>query len=307
MTDFPLLSIILVNWNRPKDTLDCVESIRRSTYPNYRIIVVDNGSSDDSLLQLRKHKSNLILIEAGKNLGFTGGNNKGIQYALNLNAEYIFLLNNDTLIAPDALEKLVLAAEGDKNVGIVTPKILFYPQSTLVWAAGTAYSKGWMKPRLTGYKEIDAGQFDQERDLSWASGCALLIAKEVVAKIGLLDDEFFAVCEDLDYGLRVLQFGYRICYVPSAVIWHKESVSAGGYDAPQYVYYQTRNYILFHRRWANGFFHLILSQMRGYLFIVKRILRLIFQSKWRSVVGLLYGLRDGYSGRVGFKEYSILR
>jgi GT2 family glycosyltransferase len=306
MTDFPLVIVILVNWNRWHDTLNCIQSLVASSYPNYKIIVVDNGSSDDSLRQLRRQGTDFILLEAGDNKGFTGGNNLGIRHALNLNADYVLLLNNDTLVALDALEKIVQVAEADKRIGIVTPKILFHPQRQLIWAAGTDFNRYLITGYLTGYKLEDAGRYDQARDLVWVTGCAMLIRRKVFTDVGMLCDEYFAVYEDLDYCLRTAQQNYRICYEPSAVIWHKESASSGGFDAPQYVYYQTRNYLLLNARWARSLRQLVVSRGFIFLYCVKRILRLSLQGKWRSVLGVLYGIRDGLIGHLGRREYPLL-
>lgn len=303
----PSVFIILLNWNRAQDTLECIASLRLSSYANCRIVVVDNGSSDDSIKRIRCAGDDLVVLEAGVNLGFTGGNNLGIKYALEQNTDYVLLLNNDALIAPDALIKMATVAKSDKNIGIVTPKILYHPERDRIWAAGTKYYGWCMTTRLTGYREKDFGHYNCERDLVWATGCAMLIKSEVLLKTGLLTDAIFAVGEDLDYGLRTIKQGYRIRYVPSAIVWHKESVSAGGHDAPQYVYYQTRNFVFLQRHWANNIFHLILAQMIAFLHLAKRILLLTLRGKWRSILGLLYGWRDGYINRLGRQEYSVLK
>lgn len=306
MTVFPFLAIILVNWNRSKDTLKCIQSIKNSTYPNYNIIVVDNGSCNDSLFELRKNKSDFILLEVGDNLGFTGGNNLGIRYALAHGADYIFILNNDTVIANDCIEKMMSAAESDKSIGIITPKILFYSNRKLVWFGGSKYNTRFITGRLVGYGVTDVGQFDAEQDIPWATGCAMLIRKKVIESVGLLDDHFFAVAEDLDYSLRIREKGHRIYYLPSAVIWHKESISAGGSDAPQYVYYQTRNFLILRKKWATTWDHLMLAQVYAFMYFGKRISLFWYRGKWRSGVGVILGIWDGISGITGRKEYKML-
>lgn len=298
--------VILVNWNRPQDTLECVRSLALSDYPNFTPVVVDNGSVDDSLSILKNIRGTIILIEAGENLGFTGGNNLGIKYALEHNADYVLLLNNDALIAPDALKIMVAVAESDEKIGVVTPKILYHPERDMIWSAGTEYYKWCITTRLAGYRQKDIGQYDVERDLAWATGCAILIKREILLKTGHLADEMFATGEDLDYGLRATRRGYRIRYVPSAIVWHKESVSAGGHDAPQYVYYQTRNLVFLQRRWANNIFHFALAQMIACLHFGKRAMLLAIRGKWRSILGMLYGVCDGFTGRMGKREYAAL-
>ena len=300
------LAVILVNWNGSDDTLNCLESIRASTYQDYFVIVVDNGSRADQISKLKKCKLDFELIETGENLGYTGGNNKGIEYALVCKAEYVLLLNNDTYIAVDTLKNIMRAADSDKRIGILSPKIYFHPARHLIWSAGTFLNKRFLMGYLTGYKIEDKGQFDEAREVDYVTGCAMLIQSKVISEVGMLCDDFFAVCEDLDYCLRTRKAGYRIIYEPSASVWHIESASSGGHDAPQYVYYQTRNYFLFHNRWANGISQLISSQSFCVAWIVKRSLSFALRGKWKVSLGILYGIRDVILGRLGRQDYAIL-
>jgi Predicted glycosyltransferases len=302
----PRLAVILVNWNRSNDTLNCLESINASTLADYVVIVVDNGSRVEEIQKLRQVKFNFVLLETGENLGYTGGNNRGIEHALQLNADYLLLLNNDTFIAPDTLQNLMRAAASDRRIGILTPKILFHPARHLIWSAGTFLDRRYMMGYLTGYKSEDRGQFDQPHDLDYASGCAMVIQSGVVKDVGLLCDDYFAICEDIDYCLRAKDAGYRIRYEPSALVWHIESASSGGQDAPQYVYYQTRNYFLFHARWTESIYQLMMSQGFLLLHAVKRTFLLGIRGRWRSILGILYGMRDALLGKLGRREYRAL-
>ncbi|HBW21908.1 MAG: hypothetical protein A2X28_02080 [Elusimicrobia bacterium GWA2_56_46] len=302
----PIVFIVLLNWNRPQDTLDCIASLRKRPYHNSRIVVVDNGSIDDSVERIRNAGGNLVLLESGTNLGFTGGNNLGMQYALDNGADYIFVLNNDTLVVDDVIETMVGAAESDSHIGIVTPKICFHPQCNLIWFGGAEFNSCSMTGRCVGYTQEDYGQFDAAQDVPWATGCAMLIRRSVIESVGYFCDDYFAVFEDLDYCFRVVNRGYRIVYSPSAVVWHKESKSAGGRDAPSYVYYQTRNLLVFQQRWSRNMVHLIASHCYAFLYFVKRAVWFVLQNKWRSVAGLCYGIRDGLAGKVGRREYAFL-
>lgn len=306
MISAPALAIILVNWNRSDDTLNCLQSIGASTFRDYVVIVVDNGSVAAEIAKLQPGKSDFVLIETGENLGYTGGNNRGVEHALQLGCDYVLLLNNDTFIAPDALENIMRAVAADRRIGILTPKIFFHPARHLIWSAGTFFDWQYMIGYLTGYKVEDRGQFDQERELDYASGCAMLIQSNVIRDVGMLCDDYFAVCEDIDYCLRARKAGYRIKYEPSALVWHIESASSGGHDAPQYVYYQLRNYFLLHARWARGSSHLIMSQIFLLLYAVKRALRFGLRGKWRSMLGILYGIRDAAIGKLGRRNYRLL-
>jgi GT2 family glycosyltransferase len=306
MTHSARLAVILVNWNGSDDTLNCLESISTSTYQDYFVVVVDNGSRSDQLQKLRQSKSAFKLIETGENLGYTGGNNKGIEYALECKAEYVLLLNNDTYIAVDTLTNVMRAADLDKRIGILSPKIYFHPARHLIWSAGTVLNKRFLMGYLTGYKVEDKGQFDEAREVDYVTGCAMLIQSKVISEVGMLCDDYFAVCEDLDYCLRTRMAGYRITYEPSASVWHIESASSGGHEAPQYVYYQTRNYFLFHNRWANGIIQLISSQSYCLVWTVKRSLSCLLRGKWKVALGILYGIRDVILGRLGRRDYAVL-
>lgn len=300
------LAVILVNWNGSDDTLSCLESIHASTYKDYFVVVVDNGSDADQILKLKKSKSEFELIETGENLGYTGGNNKGVEYALSRLVDYILLLNNDTFIAPSTLGNIIQTADMDKKIGILSPKIFFHPAKNVIWSAGGALNQRFLMGYSLGYKVIDEGQFDTACAVDYVTGCAMLIKSEVVREVGMLSDGYFAVCEDIDYCLRVAKAGYRIVYEPSGSVWHKESASSGGSDAPQYVYYQTRNYFLLHKRWAKGLGQLIMSQSYFMAYAVKRGFIFMLQGKWRSLLGIVYGMRDFTIGRRGRRDYKIL-
>jgi GT2 family glycosyltransferase len=306
MVSHPTVAVIVVNWNRPQDTLECLESVWSSTYAQCGIIVVDNGSTDDSVERLRNTNRPLILLENVENLGFSGGNNRGMQYALERGADYVLLLNNDTVIATDAIERLVLAAEANPTLGILCPKILFFDPPPRIWFGGSKFNPRYLTSHMVGYGLEDMGQFNGERDIPFISGCAMFIRRELIEKAGLLCEDFFAVMEDLDYSLRASQYGYRLRYVPAAVVRHKESISSGGRDAPQYVYYRTRNVSILRRRWANGSLHGLISASYMLLYFMKHALRLAREGKWRSILGLIYGIRDGILGRRGRREYRVL-
>jgi GT2 family glycosyltransferase len=306
MINVPTLAIILVNWNGSADTVRCLNSIRSSVFTDYVTIVVDNGSSAEQLASLQKCEVDFVLIETGENLGYTGGNNVGIRYAQEHEINYVLLLNNDTIIESSALTNLITSADAEPNVGIFSPKILFYPQSTLIWSAGTYLNRWLLMGYLTGYKEEDKGQFNQAQELDYVTGCAMLIRRSVINDIGMLSDDYFAVCEDLDFCLRAQEAGYRVKYIPSATVWHVESASSGGVDAPQYVYYQTRNYFLFHNQWSKGLLQLFSSNSFYLICLIKRSFVFLMHGKWKSIIGIIYGIRDVLIGKLGRRDYAIL-
>lgn len=224
----PLVYIIILNWNRKEDTLSCLQSIERVAYPNLSVILVDNASSDGTVESVGESFPSVKVIENSRNLRFAGGNNVGIEYALRNKADYILLLNNDTVVAPDFLDRLIEVADTDKRIGIAGPKIYYYQDRKRIWFAGgrVEYWKGWISH--IGVREPDHGQYDVLREVDYITGCCMLVKREVIERVGKLDERFFIYGEDADWCLRASRAGYTLVYVPSSIIWHKVSASSGG-------------------------------------------------------------------------------
>ena len=246
----PKVSVILLNWNGAEFTIPCVESLHVQSYANLETIVVDNGSTDNSrsLLEEKFGKS-ITLVPLEKNRGFTGGNNVGIELALRGGAEYVLVLNNDTIAHIDFVRELVRLAESDKHIGVVTGKIFYYDEKDVLWFAGGVIRRGLLAFKHRGLLERDSGKYDTAAESQFVTGCCMLVRREVFEKIGLFDDRFFIYCEDADFCLRVLERGYALVYTPRALLWHKESASmrkntlraGGGTVSPMQYYLSTRN------------------------------------------------------------------
>lgn len=242
----PLVYIIILNWNRKYDTLECLESLQYINYPNYKIIVVDNGSIDGSPQVIREKFPNITLIENKKNLGFAEGNNIAIKSALQEGADYVLLLNNDTIVDRNFLIQLVKVAESDPEIGICGPKIYHYDFPNKIWFAG-GLIKGGTTLHIGGGKD-DKGQFDKISVVDYITGCAMLVKRKVFEKVGLLDPDYFCMFEDADLCLRNRRAGFKAVYVPNARVWHKISSSFGGFFSPYWAYYMGRSNILFIRK-----------------------------------------------------------
>jgi hypothetical protein len=241
----PQVAIIVLNWNGRDDTLACLGSLSHLDYPNHEIVVIDNGSADDSVAAVQAAFPSVTLIEAGDNLGFAGGNNLGLERAQAMHADYALLLNNDTEVAPDCLSQLVEAAEADPKVGVVGPMIYYFAQPELIWSAGGGVDWRWGDTHMIGIGEPDRGQFgDQPRSVDFVTGCALLIKMPVVEQVGPLDGRFFAYYEENEWCVRVQRAGYKTLHVPKAKVWHKISPDARE-ATPQVHYYMIRNRLLF--------------------------------------------------------------
>ena len=242
----PKVSIIILNWNGLGDTVHCLESLNKITYPSYDIIVVDNGSEGNDAGILREEfKDHINIIENDKNYGFAEGCNIGMRYALKNSApDYILLLNNDTTVAPDFLAEMVKIAENDPLIGIAGPKIYFSDEPNKIQSVGIQIDLRTGESLSVGLNKIDVGQFDEIREVDWVYGCALLIKRTTIEDIGLLDPAYFAYVEEVDWCIRCKKSGYKVVFIPKARIWHK------GHFTPDELfglplYYTTRNQFLF--------------------------------------------------------------
>ncbi|MBI5885219.1 MAG: glycosyltransferase family 2 protein [Deltaproteobacteria bacterium] len=233
--------IIVLNWNGVDDTIECIQSLKKMTYRDYAILLVDNASTDGSVAVLSKKFPEIKIIEAHKNLGFAGGANLGMRHALSAGAQYLILLNNDTVVAPDFAGELVKAAENDKKAGILSSKVYFYDRPGVLWYAGASFNRwlGWGRHR--GFGSMDIGQFDRLEPTGRPCGCALLATREFCEKAGLLEEEYFCYCEDMEWGMRAGNLGYATLFVPSSKVWHKVSRSTGGPATAKALYYSVRN------------------------------------------------------------------
>lgn len=235
------IAVVILNYKLADQVATCVKSVLSSTYKNLTIIVVDNDSHDDIEKQIAPFKE-IIFLQAGKNLGYTGGNNVGIKKALTLGADYIFVLNPDTTIAKVAIEKLVEGAE-KHNAGLANPKIFFGDKKTL-WFAGKRMDLDNVLASHRGVDEQDSGKYDKDEELEDGTGAALLIRRDVFQKIGLFDEAYFLYYEESDFCFRARMAGFKIMYIPSAVVYHKNAQTTG-LGSPLQDYYITRNRMLF--------------------------------------------------------------
>lgn len=298
----PRVMIIVLNWNGLADTLECLESLAHLDYPAYEVVVVDNGSTDGSVEAIRVRFPRVTLIETGENLGFAGGNNVGLRYALKLGADYALLLNNDTVVAPDFLRLLVQTAEADPAAGIAGPTIYYYDQPRVIWSAGGAID--WQRGQtwMMDVNERDVGQFGQEpRQVDFVTGCALLVKRAVLERGGLLDERFFVYYEETEWCVRTRRAGFKIVHVPPAHIWHKISPAAQA-DSPLIHYYMTRNRLLFLRVIGVGWKVWLHTLFAEYL---RTLISWSVKTKWRHKQEqrrmMMQAIGDAWRGRWGQK------
>ena len=296
----PKVVIILVNWNRREDTLECLRSLTAIDYANAQCLVVDNGSEDGSVAAVRAEFPGVQVIEAGENLGFVLGNNLGLAFARRQNADYALLLNNDTLVAPDFLTRLVQAGEADQQVGVVGPTIYYASQPEVIWSAGGAIDWEKGQSSMLGLNELDRGlSAGAAHEVDFVTGCALAVKLAAVAAAGELDARFFAYYEETEWCVRIRRAGYRILHVPGARIWHKISPEVRA-DSPSVHYYMTRNRLLFLKlaragwqAWLNA---LLVDDLRT-------LASWSLRPKWRGKAELRrvmwQGIGDYFTGKFG--------
>ena len=228
----PQVWCVVLSWNGREDTLACLQSLTLSSYAGLHILVVDNASTDGSAEAVRATYPHIALIENNENLRWAGGNNIGIRYALEQGADFILLLNNDTVVNVEMVGRLVEAALDMPAAGLLAPKIYYASQPDVIWYAGGGLSLWRGQFWHEGLREKDrdqngAVQHDRDRDVGYITGCAMLVRREVIEAIGEVDERFYLYGEDVDYSLRARAAGYRLRVVPSATMLHKVSASLG--------------------------------------------------------------------------------
>jgi GT2 family glycosyltransferase len=237
------VAIIVLNWNGYKDTEECIESLLRLEYTNYKIIIVDNASSDNSVTLLRNKFADITIIENKDNLGYAEGNNVGIRYAFLEGCDYVWILNNDTIVDPYALAKLIDVAESDVSVGILGSKICYYDAPDILWFAGGYINWDSFETPHVGIKEKDCGQYDEVMDCDRITGCSMLVSRRFCEEVGLMDSAYFIYVEEVDWCIRAWSCNFRVVYVPDSKVYHKVSRSVKSIGSLQnvFIYYKVRN------------------------------------------------------------------
>ncbi len=269
-----------------RETLD---SLRRMTYPNFRIVVVDNGSTDGSVAFVKERYPGVEVLENGKNLGVTEGYNAGLRYGLEHGGEWVLLLNNDIVVDPEMLSRLVEASEPDRAAGLSAPAMYYHDTPDLFWYAGgkVNYFTGIISHR--GIRTEDRGQYTAPSDTGYINGCAMMVRRAVMEKIGLLDPVFSpGYSEDVDYSIRARKAGFRLLFVPSAKLWHKVSASSGGGMTPQKTRLRVEHNFLVLRRHASWYHWLTIPFCVGGMTIVFVIVQLL-----RGKVSVVKAMMEG--------------
>lgn len=289
----PKVSIVVLNWNGKFVTSECLDSLKKVKYDNFEVIIVDNGSEDGSQEHFKKNYSWAKLIENRENLGFTGGNNVGMKYALKNGTDYVLLLNNDTVVDPLFLEDLIRVGESDNEIGLLNPKIYYYDHPKVIWYAGGKFSLLGAFPVHIGRKEIDVGQYDALREVSFINGCAFLIKRKVIDEIGFLDENFFIYAEDTDWSIRARKAGYKAMYVPTSIIWHKEGVDSRRNKGEGFRLYLTSKNTLYvvYKNFSRYHFFLFLFYF-SFRWLLYMSLKMLLLRDYKAFLALYKGCLD---------------
>lgn len=242
-TNYPIVSVIIVNWNGGNHLIECLNSLENSELKNIEIIVVDNASTDNSINILEARYNYVNLIKNKYNMGFAGGNNLGAKEA---KGKYIYMLNNDAKIKPDAIERLVNIMEFDENVGCCGSKIYFDHDKELINCTGHYIDNlGFLWAR--GFMEKDCGKYDNKQDIFMCSACSLLVRMDFINKYGLFDEDIFMYGDELELAIKVWGAGYRVVYEPKSIVYHGHAKSTSKIFSPKpscfQIFYSNRNRI----------------------------------------------------------------
>lgn len=297
--------IIILNWNGKEFIFKCLDSVLKlkSDHLRLSVVVVDNASTDDSDKIVEERYKGIKILRNQENLGFSGGNNVGIRYALENGADYVLILNPDTIVDQNLAVQLIKVAEKDARIGMISPKIYFAPgyeyhkvryseleRGKVIFYAGGEIDWENVLDSHRGVDEVEKGQYDEVSETDFATGCAMLVKREVLEKVGVFDPKYFLYREDNDLCQRAKKAGYKVVYAPGGKVWHlNASSSVVGGDL--HDYYLTRNRLLFGLRYA---------PLRTKLALLRESFKILISGrKWQKI-----GVFDFYRGKFGRGSYS---
>jgi len=284
----PTVSIVIPTYNLKRVLLECMESIFNQNYPDFKVIVVDNGSTDGTSKAVAKKFPQAKLVKNSKNLGVTGGANIGIKKAT---GDYIWLVDHDNILAPNMLLEMVKLAESNPEIGIVAPKIYYWERKDIIWAAGTGMNLLTGENTFRGGKDV--GQYEKIEEVQIAPA-NFLVKKEVIKKIGPYDNVFFVSYEDADFSLRVKKAGYKIVYTPKAVCYHKIPFLNKKVSKQRWLsraYWAARNKIIFMKKHSRCFPLFILLYPAWVVLYTYQAIR---YKNLEALQDFYRGIRDGF-------------
>lgn len=299
--NYPLVSVVTVNYNQTKVTAEFLRSMETISYPLIEIFVVDNASPIDNSDELKISYPHINLIKSKKNLGFAGGNNLALPYC---KGKYVLFINNDTEVENGFLEPLVDVLENNNSIGMVSPRIqYFHTKHTLQFAGFTQFNMLTIRNFAIGFGEVDKGQYNHCKETGSIFGAAMLVPMRIIEEVGMMTDIFFLYYEEHDWAAHIERAGFKIYYQGSSLVLHKEAISTVK-DSPFQIYYLNRGRILFARRNTKGFKKLITLLYLYFISAPRISIGFIFRKRfdlmwayWKAVwwnltnhKGIVYGL-----------------
>lgn len=263
-------------------------------YVNFSVLLVDNASQDDTRAQVSRRFPDVQIIANSRNLGFAGGYNVGLRQALRQGFELVFLINNDTLLAPSCLTELVAEAAIACDIGLVTAKIYYANDQQRIWSVGNQLHSSTLEVTGGGDKQLDSGQWEVSQDVDFAPLCGVLIKRTLLNRVGLFDEDFFLYYEDMDFCRRARLAGFRLRLAPAARMWHVVSSSSGGENSPAVRYWKAQSSARYFRKHARGWRMLVVVPHRlGSA--VKTTLQLLGKRQIRTLAAYWLGLAIGWT------------
>ena len=297
-TDNPTVCAIVLNWNGYEDTCRCLESLKRATYPELHVVVVDNGSTDGSPEKLSEKFPEIPLLKLPSNKGYGAGNNTGIRFAMRKGYNYLLILNNDVVVDPEFLEPMVQAMQTQPSVGVVTCKAFFQSDPARIYTTAGRFSKA----RCSGIPRSTC-RVDEDGDASYISGCIMLVNRKVFDIAGFFDERFFMYFEDVEFSRRILE-RFRIYYVAQGKVYHK---SGGGQVwrnfTSTYLYYTSRNRFLAFQHESLAYrvyvavYSLGVAMAKTLVIFFVPSENTIQEGRWLRIKAIWTGMKHGFSKR----------
>lgn len=284
----PLVSVVTVNYKQTDVTIRMLEALRKSSWQNLQVVLVDNAAEFDQTARYETAFPGIEVINSSDNLGFAGGNNLGLARAY---GDYIFLLNNDAFVEADTIAQLVAALVQQPELGAVSPKIKYYGTNQIQYAGFSAISKYTGRSTAFGKWEEDKGQHNQDKNVAYTHGAAMMLTKTALAAAGPMDESYFLYYEELDWCEQMRRHGFRFSYVSSATVHHAASASTG-VGSPFQLYYLTRNRLRFQFNWSNPFQFVVFLAYFTCMLIIK-VLKHILGRRPAHASAVLRGYADG--------------
>jgi GT2 family glycosyltransferase len=286
------IGIVILNWNAFQDTVDCINSLLLSDkILQSDIFLVDNCSLLDPTFEFLELFPNINYYRLTPNRGYAGGNNYGLRKILEKGYAYALVLNNDTIVQNDFLERLTAAFEDDNKVGLVVPKIKMFYYPNKLYHAGGYFDRISGRAKLIGFMKEDGPKYCEKRDIGFANGCCMLVKREVFERVGLFDEAYFSYGEDAEFSLRVKKAGYKLVYAPEAVIYHKVDLQAKKRESELYLFHIYRAYGKLFRKHTQSEYR-ILQFLYFIMYLPYSIMKRLLVGNTKGAIAIIKGFFD---------------